>query len=1109
MSRPSVETLDFFGPILSIRNELQSNQANPPTREVSRTVTLQLNQLRDTLITTPNVETICDKRLINFILTTLMPVLQWIKQADSSYNNVVEAWLRCILVFLYKTYWTASSPPQLLEQLMILFTNYLMDASKSGEEIRHLAVQCIATCLSVIKDKIELYQALRDIKFRPQMAGCITALLDVIRCGDALQLRIDAMHALSTLTLDALGEIDIVAVFLPGITSALGRTIYQKQEKENQQILSTAFDVLGNVIVFVMQDEHAPDSVVPNIQSLHDLTKHIKGKQHVDKTQDFVENFYATSKSKIKGQLDFILDIRSYNTDWRVRRAMVRFAGQLLTKCSRTLDNCTSLLLKTIVLHFDDEYLQVKSEAQLQIRDIMQVPSFGQTIIPILKENLAVSVTYIPSTLISGDEGDKVTAMALITGYVLILGNRHAQGVLDSTITKTLDAWLAAFKIDQDGINVLEEKGQNSTKLIEFQGDGKGNINDNGGDDDTWPDRPSLVYPKIRFKYLAADRTATQAGRMLNVIGRHGSLSYWLDLLMDSFREQELDVQPQAAYMIHSLLSGASATESDTDSAQWLARAGSAEDREEASNIKATALRILHEIINLVIDPTTNSRTNVVRGERQYHKLKKELETAEVLATCFGLQIVGLVACIVEAEYVQDELITLLYPLLAHLGSPNVFIHTYALITLDAIALVCGQRGAQQLAVENIDHIINMVSQRISVLEDNLRAPLVLKALIRIGGPGTINYLEDTVEEVFDALEGYHMDDWSCAQLCSVLTEIVRVVYRKNVALLESDKDASVDNREQQRQPKVPQLSSEIRDLIESNTSTDDVSTETATMGEIGQYFLDRQKKNEKTPSMDPNDLLPDDENGGPTRPPDDTPEPLSRAQQMTLSIMTQGRHFLTASSPQLRVEMLGLFAAGTKVLAHRLDKVGVLVNQTWTHIIQRLSDDDNMVVLQAVTVIGSIAESLNDFISNRVKDFWPKFKELLKQGRSESYHYSIFSYVHRLHNAILLALKSVAEHALVEATMIPEMMDEIKWYLDERLHVELQQSAIKVFGAMSKRYPDTVWVYMMSMLSSDESTLVDETGFFKPFAIPEWMSVKETYYRRNARQILAIVPAY
>ncbi|KAI9263176.1 hypothetical protein BDA99DRAFT_437926, partial [Phascolomyces articulosus] len=669
-----------------------------------------------------------------------------------------------------------ASPPQLLEQLLILFTNFIANASKTEEEIQQLSIQCIHTTLHAVNEAGEAQQqTLREIKFRPQIAVCITALLDVIRKGDALQLRIDALHTLSTLVLTTLGEVDIIAVFLPGIASALGRTIYQKQEKENQQILSTALDVLGNVIVFVMQDERAPDFIIPKIHSLHDLLP-------------------------------------------------------------------VSTIATTIaILHIDDEYIQVASEAQLHIRDMMQVPVFEQTIIPTLKENLADSITYVPNTLISGDEGDKVTALALITGYVLILGNRHARGVLDSTITKALDAWLAAFQIDQDGLNVLEEKSQNSNKFIEFQ-EGGGNVHASS----SWPEQQTLVYPKIRFKHLVADRTLAQAGRMLNVIGRYGSLSYWVDLYMDCFREQELDVQPQAVFIIHSLLSGASTAESNTIDAQWMANRTD-NNMDETFNIKAIALHVLHEIVNLVIDPTTDSQTNVVPGG-QHYKIKHELETAEILAACFGLQIVGLVACILEAEYIQDELITLLYPLLAHLGSPNVFIHTYALITLDAIALVCGQRGAQQLAVENIDYIINMVSQRISVLEDNLRAPLVLKALIRIGGPDTIDYLDDTVEEVFDALDGYHLDDWSCGQLCRVLTEIVRVVYRKNAILLElANEDAATSDQERQQKSTESQVSNEIHDLIKMNTFTrddnDDGDKVPKNMDDIGRYFLDRQQK--------------------------------------------------------------------------------------------------------------------------------------------------------------------------------------------------------------------------------------------------------------------------
>ncbi|KAI8147787.1 armadillo-type protein [Fennellomyces sp. T-0311] len=1097
MSRPSVEILDFFHVVLSIRNELQTDLSEPTTRESSTKIVSQLDKLNNILNTTSDLETKCDQRMTNFIFTTLMPVAHWLKTTQVPHDRVLEAWLRCMHAVLAKTHWHMSSPPQMAEQLLILFTTYI-NAAKP-EEAQQLAVQCISTILSAVNENEHSLQVLRDLKCRPQMAACIAALLDVIRRGDALSLRVDAMHTLATMLLETLGEVDIVATLLPGVVSTLGRTIYQKQEKENHKILSLALDILGDIIVFVLRDECAPEFIVQDVQSLHALAAHMKGKQPVDKMQETIQKFYETSKTMIKKQLDFILGIRTYNTDWRVRRSMVRTCGKLLSRCSRTLENCTALLLKTIVLHIDDEYTQVGAEAQFQINEIMQAPAFEQSIIPTLKENLSDSIVYAPSVLISGDEGDKVNAMALITGYVLILGNRHAGEVLDSAISKTLDAWLAALEIDRDGLNVLEEQGQKNSRYLEFY---------DGYADDSEPvsvwEQPSLVYPKTHFKHLVADRTVAQAGRMLNVIGRIGNLTYWRDLLMNCFQSDgDQDVQPQAAYMIHSLLSGASSAESDSITARWLDLQSDDEKDEETSKIKAIALQVLHEIVSLVIDPTTKTRTSVV--PLGHHKINPELESAEVLATCFSLQIVGLVACILEMEYVQDELITLLYPLLAHLGSPNVFIHTYALITLDAIALVCGQRGARQLAIENIDYIINMVSQRISVLEDNLRAPLVLKALIRIGGPGTIDYLDDTVEEIFDALDGYHMDGWSCAQLCSVLTEIVRVLYRKNAAVVADDEVMAESNQSDD------QISDEIQELIDADSKGAEDTTETATMEEIGKYFLDRQEKDKKPKSMDPNDLLLDDGDDGDDeyqneKPADDTPEPLSRSQQMTLDIMTKARHFLTAGSPQLRVEMLGLFAAGTKVLALRIDKFGVLVNGAWPSIMQRLWDDENMVVLQAVAVIGSIAESLKDFVSGRFKDLWPRFKELLKQGRGESYHYSAFSYHHRLHHAILLTLASVVEYCQIEASKMPEIMGQVKWYMDERLNAELQESAVKVLEAIGKRDPDTVWLHMMSLLSNNESTIVDDSGSFEPFSIPEWMRTQDQWYRKNARRILELV---
>lgn len=1028
----------------------------------------------------------------------------------------------------------------MLKQLLILFTlcasrplsaanNEL--AQPISEETKHLAVRCFSAALPIGFDdderpeaeesslhQKELASLFRDPLFAPTLAQSITLLLDIARTVDSLQLRLDALQTLAQLLLKNVQEVYIIANYFPGIVSALCRIIWQKKEKENHQILATAVGVLGDIICTVMRDE-INQECLQDVRSFQDL-RHImisrnttesksrepsSSSSNTTSNEDRARNWLASAKEKIRQQLNKILSIRSH-PDWRVRLAYVDFAYKLLANCSGVLENCIAPLLETLILHIDDEYSQVATTSRMRVQELMKKPAFEESMVPNSKVSLYDCIMSLPEHLITGSEEKKLDAIRLLTGYVLLL-KEHAKSVLDTTIGRISEAWLNALEIDPRGLNILEQ--QDHGKYVELQ-------------EESQPTPSSPVYPKVRFRYLVSDQSVAQISRMLNVIGRYGNLPYWLEHFMGYLRaeEEEMteDAQPQAAFVVHALLAGAATAQTD-EVAEWVLVE---EERLTNRQLKTLSLQVLHDLMNDIIDPvkTATQSSSLIPG-RTMTQANPEVEGSQVLCICYSLQIIGLLACILEREYLQSELITILYPLLAHLGSSNLYIHNYALITLDAIALVCGHPGAKELSIANVDYIINMVSQRITALADNLKAPLVLKALVKIGGLTAVEYLDDTIEEVFDALDRYHFDGWSCAQLCSVLTEIVKTI-QASLCVADDyhheddeDKDAvaaaAAAADEIKRKATEQQVSPEILEFAASleAAETPEEEKETATMEEIGRYFLERQKakRDEKLDlqemlQRDIKDADADDEK----EPPAEEETPLTRMQQMTLDIMEKARHFLTAPSPHLRVEMLILFAAGVRVLGSREEKTGPLIHATWPLLVKRLQDEEHAVLFSALALMIALVEQLGDFMLRRVEDIWPRLRALLRQGASKNPYYSTFSYMHRLHAYVLRTLSEIARHVPLRAVMVSSILDEAKRFLDDRMNPELQKEALDLYMTASRTHPDVVWLLSFAMLG-DDAKLEPKHESLKTFQVPPWFASKNSHFARNARYLLESIP--
>lgn len=1075
--------------------------ASKISRANSKTVANTLNELLSLLESIKHPDSILTA---TNTLCVLMPLLQIYKsmtvEERHGFEIVIEPWLKILHFLLSKTIINTWMTPPFTVQLVILFSTFLSESRpeteklqtinvpKTSEEIKLLAVDCLAAALPskykvgrfdtiVESPYYQLTRALQEDSFIPIASQCIMSLLNTIRFEQNIELRVKSIFVLSQLLHDNLQKVDILAQLMPGVVSKLCATISQKAENENHQITCAALDALAELIVAVMRDDR--NDTITKMQSFEDIFHAQKDKEDQKEKEEIrTKEWYSKTKESLANVLSQVFHLRVY-PDWRSRLAFVNFSYSILSMCSNTLDNCVKSLVEILVLHIDDTYDEVANTCRLRMQLLATSTSFESVIMPTMKINLYDWMMKFPQYIVSRDEQQKANMMTLISGFIILLGKK-SDSVLSNVLSRTSDSYMSALEIDRDSLSILEQK--ESQRFIELNAD----------DNLAIP-----VYPKIRFKNVINDLTVAKLNRLLNVIGQYGDLQSWINHYMRYIiNENSVFNDPQAAFIVYGLLSGAfHDPNSSFDMNDWIYDMNL--DGKHDDHLRIITSQLLNDIMSVLTRTAMNNEKQLTVVSTSM--LQPDEELGYVLTVCFCLQIVGLVSCILPQDYLEEQFITMLYPLLTHLGSNNVFIHTYALITLDTIAVKCGLANAQELAINNIDYIINMISQRMSILTSNLRLPLVLKALIHVGGYATISYLDDTIDEIFDAMERYSLNEWICDQLCGVLLEIIQAL-EKNTCI-----KAAPNEPELKRTSQV-EISSEIESFIEAYQEGSEYQTEDIkSMEEIGMYFLERQKKGlhddltlEQTLKNNSNE-----DGNGPdeqTKEMDEMAEemnnhgeiPLTHEQEMAKNIMDKASYFLTASSPQLRSHVLTILTSGITIFADHPDKLNQLIYNMWQPIVNRFDDQQNYVILQTANLIERISKVSTDFLSDKfTKNLWPRFKVILQKGIYAAISdvsatgYSKYSVYHRTQKSLLETLTHVAYHVPLRQDLIKDIVKESRFYYkNTEVHEELSATCQGLFTALATQQPDTIWLYC---LMEDNITFTAPSDLLDPIDVPEW----------------------
>lgn len=363
---------------------------------------------------------------------------------------------------------------------------------------------------------------------------------------------------------------------------------------------------------------------------------------------------------------------------------------------------------------------------------------------------------------------------------------------------------------------------------------------------------------------------------------------------------------------------------------------------------------------------------------------------------CIVLQIIQR-SCELMKENFANELIDYLYLVIGSLASSSPLVRSYAQSSLNTMAKLLYQGSIHNLIVENVDYLIESISQRLN-MGMTQHVTSVLMIICKMTGYETILSFNDILETIFQILDYYH----GYTDLCLQIFQFFEIVINEmSIKYLTSETNLKLDSSHLTSisfKPWGCTNESQFTSLIESklHTQFDDLNLDGNDLPfkpnepkDFQEYFdskLKIQEINEELDSDDENEN--ENENGTEEETTDsDTIKWVSpipkESYRLLIQIIEYGDRLLTHNSKSLRVQILKVIKLTIPMLATQYHSLLPQVAQIWDSVTQCLFDKDYSIINSAASTAESIIHFAQDFISRRFIDLWTKLQSecpLLKE---------------------------------------------------------------------------------------------------------------------------------
>ncbi|ODN73485.1 hypothetical protein L202_07992 [Cryptococcus amylolentus CBS 6039] len=792
------------------------------------------------------------------------------------------------------------------------------------------------------------------------------------------------------------------------------------------------------------------------------------------------------------------------------RHGAISLASTLIEKCSESLPLLRPRSLTTLLLLSQDTFDPVRHEARRRLRSLL--PTESLQLSPVLLDLLNEAINAMPR-LVSSHQDTKVDELARLITAIAESSSSLAFSSKGNAIAQLLgpdgnvERWgwslLSCFEFGKPAGWAEGKGGPERTSRLGWEGGLGGQTGlllDNGTDQDqTSEEAPLSKYPSLSLRHVESEETTRKLRAMLSALGSTGgeaalhSVEYFM-LFAKSNKGRHVAKSVSAMWVAEALVQGIQQAQIEgvegkisrgvRKMAKEMAKVVVAldEDGEEQEGEdpaygkeEETGLVPIERTSGVNALTTILDKNPLPNSYTAEETRKLEVQAQKTLLTALSLQGFSVSAGILSSSF-RPLLLTTLYIVLSHLASPQPIVQSYASTTLTHIAHYTNYSSPSDLILDNVDYVINVVTQRLTYKRLSPSAPLVLIAMIRLVGAPIVPLVQDVVDEVFDALDEYHGYETMTSGLLAVLVVLVEVM-GKEVQAEGVSEERKKKVEELKRIEKAPNVEEDLRQFGKWWDGRQELRAQEV------EELLERAPQHawgkkdipgmEEEPGADEDTPMPDAEEA-----------PATRTQQVATRILSKSLHFLTHRSPFLRSKVLSLVANAIPVLAlgNRESDLLPLIHDSWGTILNRLDDGEAYVVVEAAGVIAALCEHAGDFMSKKVLDHaWPRLLKVMDSrqkldkksalakrgvvGTKSSHTVS-----HRLHLAILRVATFIAREVPVNEGVLWEMMVKCRVFIDGRVNEELQVKGMGLFEELRERDGDALWVVLKATMGEDES---------------------------------------
>lgn len=202
----------------------------------------------------------------------------------------------------------------------------------------------------------------------------------------------------------------------------------------------------------------------------------------------------------------------------------------------------------------------------------------------------------------------------------------------------------------------------------------------------------------------------------------------------------------------------------------------------------------------------------------------------------------------------------------------------------------------------------------------------------------------------------------------------------------------------------------------------------------------------------------------------------LPQTMEVTKSIMEKAQHFLASKNRIIKVTCLNIISLATELLYKDFSSSLLpLVHQCWKSIINRLNENDAVIITKALTTIQTLSKYCKDYLRGKIlSDLWPIIKKSLKSSYMNFYFPNIQNTMkpemndnYKVQKEILSTI-SIISHSIpnLSTDFINEVARFIVIYLDDSPDNLFKQYSIETFKSLMNQNIDCIWFCLGSLYS-------------------------------------------